>query len=141
MFINVRGAAGVLLPLRDGMRVMHLLLLGIRWAVAIPAFLVFVLCLLGNWATIVGFIITINRSNSKTNSTSFLLPFVGPLLGVTFFLVVPLAGLSRWFWLPIVIDPLFLLAVWSVLVLGLLKFPAVWRRTNPSLPRRSRRRV
>jgi hypothetical protein len=121
---------------------MHLLVLGLRWAVAIPAFLVFVLCLLGNWAAIVGFVIAINRPNAKNNSTSSLLPFVGPLFGVTFFLVVPLAGLSRWFWLPIVIGPLFVLAVWSVLVLGLLKFPAVfWRPTNPSLPPRSRRRV
>jgi hypothetical protein len=121
---------------------MHLLLLGIRWAVAIPAFLVFVLCLLGNWAAIVGFVIAINRCDSKTTSMSFRLPVVGPLLGVTFFLVVPLAGLSRWFWLPIVIDPLFVLAVWSVLALGLLKFPAVFSRpTNPSLRRRSRRRV
>jgi hypothetical protein len=91
---------------------MHPLLDGLRWGIAFPAMLIFGVCLAGNWATVIGGLVATLRSG-QGRSGSFILPFVGPLLGVLFFLAVPATGYWRWFWVPVALDPIVVLTLWT----------------------------
>ncbi len=100
---------------------MHLLLSSIRWAVGVPAFLLFALCFVGNWAGVVGSAFQTAHSG-RARSLSLVLPFVGPALGVLSLATIPLPGLVRWCWVPVVADPIAVLGAWTLLAAVITRF-------------------
>jgi len=92
------------------------LILAIRWLLAVPAGMLFILCILGNWSLILGGLFTLLRGQ-RGESFSLVLPFIGPVLGIVFFLAVPLKGFASWWWLSMLIEPTWLLGAWFLLTL------------------------
>jgi len=90
----------------------------LRWMVAVPLGLLFLLCSLGNWSLIIGALV------GHLKRFSLVLPFIGPVFGILFFVAVPIDGLSWYWWLAPLIEPSWLLATWCVV-------------TWPFAPRRS----
>jgi hypothetical protein len=80
-----------------------------RWVIAVPAGLVFALCVLGNWSLLIGGLVNLLRGRETT--FSLVLPFLGPLSGVIFFLAIPVSGFMRWWWLALLIEPTWLVGV------------------------------
>src|SRR5438105_1606610 len=87
------------------------------WVGGIHLGLLFLLCSVGNWSLIIGAI------RGRLKSFSLVLPFLGPVFGIMFFLLVPIDGLSRYWWLAPLIEPTWLLGAWCLV-------------TSPFAPRR-----
>jgi hypothetical protein len=62
----------------------------LRWLVAVPAGLLFLLCVLGNWSLIIG------AALGHLKSFSFVLPFLGAAFGVVFLLAIPIDGAASY---------------------------------------------
>jgi hypothetical protein len=82
-----------------------------RLLFAAVAGLLFVLCVLGNWGLVVGGLYQAVIKKRQT-SVSLVLPFLGPIFGIVFFLLVPIEGMWRFWWMAPLIEPTWLLAVW-----------------------------
>src|SRR4051794_8497177 len=87
-----------------------------RLLVAVPAAMLFLLCILGNWSLLIGMAIHALRGR-KRRSCSLVLPFLGPAFGSVFFLAIPLRGFARWWWLATLIEPTWMLGAWILLTL------------------------
>jgi hypothetical protein len=84
-----------------------------RWAGAIPAGLLFALCAFGNWSIIVAWgVATIRRQDF---SSSFVLPFFGPPLGVLFVALLPISDSFSYWWTAFLIEPTWLVGLWMLL--------------------------
>ena len=79
----------------------------LRWLVAVPAGLLFLLCVLGNWSLLIGAVL------GRLKSFSLVLPFLGPLFGIVFLAAVPIDGVSSYWWLAALVEPTWLLGAWS----------------------------
>jgi hypothetical protein len=90
------------------MPVMNSLLDIVRWAAAILAGLLFLLCILGNWSLIIGAVL------GHLKRFSLVLPFLGPVFGIVWFLVVPIDGMATYWWLATLIEPTWLLGIWCL---------------------------
>ena len=90
------------------------LILAARWLLAVPAALLFLLCVLGNWSLLIGGAVDLLRGR-RGRSFSLVLPFLGPAFGIVFFLAVPLRGFTRWWWFAPLIEPTWLLGAWVLL--------------------------
>jgi hypothetical protein len=66
------------------------------------------LCVLGNWSLIIGAVL------GHLKSFSLLLPILGPIFGILFFVAVPIDGFSWFWWLAPLIEPTWLLAAWCI---------------------------
>jgi hypothetical protein len=86
----------------------------IGWLIAVPAALLFALCILGNWSLLIGAAFCRLR-DPESSGFSLFLPFLGPVLGIVFFLTVPLKGFARWWWLAMLIEPTWVLGAWFLL--------------------------
>jgi hypothetical protein len=75
---------------------MALILEIIRWLIAVPAGLLFVLCFLGNWSLLVCVLLR------HLKSASLILPCIGPLFGIVFFLAVPIDRLAAYWWIALI---------------------------------------
>jgi hypothetical protein len=82
----------------------------IRWLIAIPTNLLFLLCVLGNWSLFIG------AALGKLRSFSLVLPFLGPLFGIMFFVTVPIDGAARLWWVAALLEPTWLVAMWIALI-------------------------
>lgn len=87
---------------------MELILDTIRWLIAVPAGLLFLLCALGNWSLIVGGFL------GQVKSFSLVLPFLGPLFGIVMFVAIPIGGFSWYWWVAAIIEPTWLLGAWCL---------------------------
>jgi hypothetical protein len=85
---------------------MEIILDVVRWLVAIPAGLLFLLCILGNWSLIIGGVL------GYLKSFSLVLPFCGPVFGIVLFTTVPVDGATSYWWLGPIIEPTWLLGAW-----------------------------
>lgn len=81
----------------------------VRWLFAVPAAILFALCILGNWSLFIAGIFSLLRSR-EVGSFSLVLPFLGPVFGIVFFLAVPLEGFAQRWWLAILFEPTWLIA-------------------------------
>ncbi len=91
---------------------MNLLLDLVRWLIAVPAGLLFALCVLGNWLGVVGLLVS--RRKPGVSST-FVLPFLGPIFGMIFLVAVPIAGLAQYWWIAPLIEPTWVMGLlWLV---------------------------
>jgi hypothetical protein len=81
----------------------------IRWLVAAPAGLLFLLCTLGNWSLIIG------AALGRLKSFSLVVPYIGPAFGIVFLVAVPIDGVASYWWLAILIEPTWLLGAWCLL--------------------------
>ena len=77
-----------------------------RWLIAVPAGLIFALCVLGNWLTLIGAMVERRREGG----VSFFL-LVGPVFGLIFFFSVPIPGAARYWWVALVADPITLIGL------------------------------
>ena len=68
----------------------------IRWCIAIPLALLWLLCFLGHVSSIITVI-------SRGVSTS-VIPFIGGAAGAFAVLICPAVGIRHWFWLPLLLD-------------------------------------
>jgi hypothetical protein len=68
----------------------------IRWCIAIPFFFLWLMCFLGHISSIIT-VVTRGISNS-------VIPFIGGVSGALAFLIFPLKGSRRWFWVPLLLD-------------------------------------
>jgi hypothetical protein len=68
----------------------------IRWCIAIPFGLLWVLCMLGH-------IVSMIRIARRGESTSPI-PLIGGISGALAVLICPIAGIWIWFWLPPLLD-------------------------------------
>ena len=84
-----------------------------RWTAAIPVGILFVLCAVANWGIIVAAIIAAIRGEEF--SSSFVLPFFGPALGVLFLALLPLSGSMTFWWAAFLADPTWLIGIWGLL--------------------------
>ena len=89
-----------------------------RWIVAVPTGLLFIGCALANWSLIIGGLLNLVRG--RETCFILVLPFMGPLFGLAFFLAIPAPGFARWCWLAAVLEPSWLLGAW---VLAMSLFP------------------
>lgn len=80
-----------------------------RWMVAVPAGLLFALCVVGNWSCLLGVIL------GRLKSTSLVLPYLGPAFGIVCLLAVPIPGIKRYWWIAPVLEPTWLLGGWLLL--------------------------
>lgn len=78
----------------------------LRWIVAIPFALLFLMCSVGNWSLIIGAIL------GHVKSFSLVLPFLGPVFGILFCIAAPINGLAWFWWLAPLIEPSWILDVW-----------------------------
>jgi hypothetical protein len=65
---------------------------------ALPAGLLFALCILGNWLMSIAIISKVIRGD-RSHGPSLVLVFIAPILGIVFFLTVPVVGAARLWWL------------------------------------------
>jgi hypothetical protein len=63
---------------------MDIILEYLQWLVAVPVRALFLLCILGNWSLIIGAV------SGHLKSFSLVLPFLGPVFGIVFFVVIPI---------------------------------------------------
>lgn len=85
----------------------------IRWSAALPLGIIFALCAIGNWGILfTGLCNTWIRNIAF--SSSFILPFFGPLVGIAFFLLIPITSLNSLFWLAVIIEPMWLLGLYCL---------------------------
>ena len=84
----------------------------LRWLIAIPTGLLFLVCVLGNWSLFLGAVL------GKLRSFSLVLPFLGPLFGIVFFVTVPIDGAARLWWVALLIEPTWLVALWIAVTWG-----------------------
>lgn len=68
----------------------------LRWAIGVAALILGGMISLGNWITLIGVIVT-------KRSSSFV-PFVGGDLAAIGIFVLPISGLWKWAWIPLVAD-------------------------------------
>lgn len=61
---------------------MEILLEIVRWTIAVPAALLFLMCIVGNWSLVIG------AALGQLKRFSMILPFLGPVFGIVFFLLV-----------------------------------------------------
>jgi hypothetical protein len=80
------------------------------WLIAVPTGLLFFLCAITNWLILVGGVI------GRPLSTSFVLPSLGPALGIVFFVTIPIGGVASWWWLAVLLEPTWLLCAWGLFV-------------------------
>ena len=85
----------------------------LRWIAAIPLGVVFILCAVGNWGILLTGLYN-TWVKDREYSSSFLLPFAGPLIGIGFFLLIPISFLNSLFWLAVIIEPMWLLGLWCL---------------------------
>lgn len=84
-----------------------------RWVGAVPLGLLFVLCALGNWSIIIESLVAAIRDDDF--SSSFVLPFFGPPLGVLFVALLPISGSFSYWWAAFLVEPTWLLGIWMLL--------------------------
>ena len=77
-----------------------------QWLVAIPTGLLFLLCFFGNWSLFIG------AALGHSKSFSLVLPFLGPVFGIMFFVTVPVDGVASYWWLAALLEPTWLLGAW-----------------------------
>ncbi len=82
----------------------------LRWLCAVPIGAVFALCAIGNWGILLTAAFSYFFSRESEYSSSFILPYLGPILGVAFFLLVPISNTAWYWWTSFIIDPIFLIA-------------------------------
>jgi hypothetical protein len=99
---------------------MEIILDIIRWLVAVAAGLLFTLCVLGNWSLIIGALL------GHLKRFSLVLPFLGPLFGIVFFVAVPIDGAASFWWLATLVEPTWLLGAWC-----LVTWPFTIRKQTP----------
>jgi hypothetical protein len=68
----------------------------LRWAIGVAALILGCMISLGNWITLIGVIVT-------KRSSSFV-PFVGGVSAAIGIFVLPISGLWKWAWIPLVAD-------------------------------------
>jgi hypothetical protein len=86
----------------------------LRWAIGVAALILGGMISLGNWITLIGVIVT-------KRSSSFV-PFVGGVLAAIGIFVLPISGLWKWAWIPLVADLQSLpITVWTCVTLFLKK--------------------
>ena len=85
----------------------------LRWTIAIPLGVVFLLCAVGNWQILIGGLVQAFRTG-KPRSSSLILPFIGPVIGIVFFLVVPVKALNAYFWVAPIIEPTWMMSVYCL---------------------------
>ena len=81
----------------------------IRWLIAVLAGSLFLFCCLANWSIVAGLVLR------QIRSTSLVLPFLGPIFGLGFFLSLPIDGVKKYWWLSFLLEPTWLLGVWGIL--------------------------
>jgi hypothetical protein len=87
-----------------------------RWMIAVPAGLLFSLCVIGNWSLLLGLVL------GRIKSTSLILPFLGPAFGLVFLFSVPIAGVARFWWVVPLAEPTWLLGLWYLIAAGITRF-------------------
>ncbi|QQL44595.1 hypothetical protein [Sulfuriroseicoccus oceanibius] len=85
-----------------------------RWIVALPLGAIFLLCAIGNWQLLIGGMIRAIKTG-KSLSGSMILPFIGPVLGIGFFLLIPVAPMNSLFWLAPIIEPTWMVGLYCLL--------------------------
>jgi hypothetical protein len=87
-----------------------------RWLFAILLAIPCLLCTLGNLLSLAGTLFT-----KKTTS---LIPLAGGIFGCFALIIIPIAAVARYFWLPLVADPGTILSVIGVIIIS-------WRHRAP----------
>ncbi len=95
---------------------MSTLAVAARWMIAVPAGLLFMLCVVGNWSLLVG--ILIGRVKSRA---SLVMPFLGPALGIVFLVAVPIPSAIHYWWVALLAEPTWLLGLWCIVTAGLMR--------------------
>lgn len=90
-----------------------------RWTGAIPVGILFVLCVVGNWAIIFAGILAAVRGEEFLSS--FVLPFFGPPLGLLFLALLPLPGSMTYWWAAFLAEPTWLIGIWCLLTAPFVK--------------------
>jgi hypothetical protein len=85
-----------------------------RWLIAVLAGLIYLLCSIGNWSLLLG------AALGRIGSFSLVLPFLGPVFGLIMILAAPVHGLLQYWWLIVLIEPTWLIALWSFVVVPLI---------------------
>jgi hypothetical protein len=80
----------------------------LRWLIVVPVGALFLLCILGNWSLIIGAML------GHLKSFSLVLPFLGPVFGIVFFVVIPIDGVASYWWLAALMEPTWLLGAWCL---------------------------
>ncbi len=88
--------------------------LTVRWCVAIATGLTFLCCAVGNWIILLSSFIGILRGHPESSGGSFVLPYAGPILGLLFFLSIPVDGFATYWWLAFIIEPFYLVCVYAI---------------------------
>jgi hypothetical protein len=88
-----------------------------RWIIAIPAALLFTFCVLGNWSLLLG------AAFGRLESFTLILPFLGPVFGIVFFMSIPIDRFQWYWWLAVIIEPSWFLAAWCLMTAPFSKHP------------------
>lgn len=94
----------------------HVLIFIVRLCVAIPAGLVFLLCAVGNWGLFFSGVWAVLRRRSY--SFSLFLPGFGAIAGILFLLTLPVDHLPRYWWVALIFDPTWIIAVRAIIMMN-----------------------
>jgi hypothetical protein len=94
---------------------MELLLYIVRWLIAVPAGLIFALCILINGMALVALWVKPQKRGYS------IMVFFGPVFGLVFFLTIPIPGAARYWWVALVADPITWIGLAFLLSQGLEK--------------------
>jgi hypothetical protein len=87
-----------------------------RWLIAVPAGLLFALCVIGNWSVIIAWLV-----ERRESGYSLVLPFLGPVFGLIVLVAVPIAGAVRYWWVVPLAEPTWFIGLVAVLSVGVTK--------------------
>jgi len=96
---------------------MEELIYWLRWLICLPVGFYFAVCALGNWS-LIGVMIY-SGIKKQEFSTSFALPFIGPLLGMAFFLLIPIPSWNSLWWTAMLIEPMWMLGIYFLIGTGI----------------------